>query len=279
MKLVIKDGRDYFWTYDNGRVLIIEDYDSSVTNIQFESNEEKSYMVEIKTDATTGDKYVIVPFKLLTGDYDRVVAFFYCQDSTGTYTLQKQTFRIKERQEPSGLVIDEDEIITWDKIKALAEGYRDEAKASAEEALTSETNAKTSETNAKTSEENASASASQASADESSVSAMKESVEESAEQVASDKSEVSTMKSDISAMKSEVTVMKESVDSSKAQTQQMKDTTAQYKSDVQSLVSIAQSLVSKTVTETIIVNGSKVYKKSITIKNGRPYCTLTEVTE
>lgn len=145
MKLTIKDGRDYFWQYDTGRILIIEDYDSSVKNIQFESNEEQSYAVEVQTDATTGEKYVKVPFRLLNGDYDKVVAFFYCQDSTGTYTLQRQTFRIKERQEPAGLVIDDDNILTWEQIKAEAEGYRDEAKASAEDAEESATNAQKSE--------------------------------------------------------------------------------------------------------------------------------------
>lgn len=162
MKLVIKDGRDFFYMFDTGRILTIEDYDSSVKSIQFESNEDTAYAVSVQTDSTTGDKYVTVPFKLLNGDYDRVVAYFYCQDSTGNYTLQKQTFRIKEMQTPAGLVIDEDEILTWDKIKAEAEAYRDEAKESAQNAKTSETNAKVSETtsatseaNAKTSEENA----------------------------------------------------------------------------------------------------------------------------
>ena len=161
MKLVIKDGRDFFYMYDTGRILIIEDYDSSVKSIQFESNEDSAYAVSIQTDSASGDKYVTVPYKLLNGDYDRVVAYFYCQDSTGNYTLQKQTFRIKEMQTPAGLVIDEDEILTWDKIKAEAEAYRDEAKASEENAKESEENAKASEiasaaseVSAKTSEEN-----------------------------------------------------------------------------------------------------------------------------
>ena len=179
MKLVIKDGRDYFWYYDTGRILIIEDYDSSVTNIQFESNEDSSYTVEIKTDADSGDRYVIVPYKLLNGDYDRVVAFFYCLDSTGAYTLQKQTFKIKERQLPADLVVDEDEILTWNKIKELAEGYRDEAKVSAESAEESATNAKSSEEN---------------------VSAIKTSVEASKLEI---EEEISTAKTDIASAKSD----------------------------------------------------------------------------
>ena len=51
------------------------------------------------------------------------------------------------------------------------------------------------------------------------------------------------------------------------------------RTQLQTLVDTVQALSAQTVTETIIVDGSKVYKKSITIKNGRPYCTLTEVTE
>ena len=51
------------------------------------------------------------------------------------------------------------------------------------------------------------------------------------------------------------------------------------RTQLQTLVDKVESLSAQTVTETIIVDGSKVYKKSVTIKNGRPYCTLTEVTE
>lgn len=287
MTLTIKDGRDKFYTFDTNRILLLtDDADSITSSVHLETDGDTSWDQPVMTDEDTQSKYVEIPQEFLEGDYSRLVAYFYCKDEDGNYTYTKQIFRITYRQEPEGYYISYTNRATWDSIKAYVDKWASIAKSDKEEADASAKKAKESEENARISEKNASASARQASDDKSAVSTMKTevttmktSIEESATQVSSDKSAVSTMKTDISAMKSDVTVMKESVDSSKAQTQQMKDTTAQYKSDVQSLVNTAQSLVSKTVTETIIVNGSKVYKKSITIKNGRPYCTLTEVTE
>ncbi len=259
MKLVIKDGRDFFYMYDTGRILIIEDYDSSVKSIQFESNEETAYAADVKTDSTTGDKYVTVPFKLLNGDYDRVVAFFYCQDSTGNYTLQKQTFRIKEMQTPAGLVVDEDEILTWDKIKAEAEAYRDEAKASEENAKESEENAKASETasatseaNAKTSEENAlsyknttktymettegyknsaSTSASNASTSESNAKASETNAKTSEANAKTSETNAKSSEDEAKASEEAVALMKASIESSKSD---MESEIAQAKTDIAS---------------------------------------------
>ena len=259
MKLVIKDGRDFFYMYDTGRILIIEDYDSSVKSIQFESNEDSAYAVSIQTDSASGDKYVTVPYKLLNGDYDRVVAYFYCQDSTGNYTLQKQTFRIKEMQTPAGLVIDEDEILTWDKIKAEAEAYRDEAKASEENAKESEENAKASEiasaaseVNVKASEENtlsyknatktymettegyknsASTSASNASISESNAKESETNAKTSETKASTSESNAKTSETNAKQSEENVVSMKASIESSKSD---MESEIAQAKTDIAS---------------------------------------------
>mgnify|MGYP002520748945 CR=1 FL=1 len=145
MKLTIKDGRDKFYTFDTNRILLLTEDDPSIEAIHFETDGDKAYVVDIKTDTETGQRYVIVPQSLLTGDYSRIVAFFYCEDSSGNYTSNKQVFRVVDRQEPEGYTLTEDERVTWETIKKQAEEYRDQAKDSQEKAKTSEENAKASE--------------------------------------------------------------------------------------------------------------------------------------
>ena len=154
-----------------------------------------------------------------------------------------------------------------------AQTSADNAETSANEAAASELNAKSSETTAKGYMENAASSDSHATLMAAEAEASANSALDSRDKA---QANVDRLEGDLS---SSVDNARQTVQGYIEEADESESRITALRTQLQTLVDKVESLSAQTVTETIIVDGSKVYKKSVTIKNGRPYCTLTEVTE
>lgn len=300
MKLTIKDGRDKFCTFDTDRILLLTDDDDGVTSIHLESDGDTTWDQPVLTDTTTGSKYIEIPQEFLEGDYSRLVAYYYVQDSDGNYTQKKDIFRIIDRQEPEGYYVSYTHRATWDSIERLAREYKDKAKASEEASAVSEANAKISEDNAKASEDvvlayrnttksymnsaegyknTAKGYMESAKSYMDTTEGFKDSASTSATSAKTSETNAKSSEDDAYLAKDGAEAAKRGASDIKTATQSILTSAQQTQADIESLKASIIALSSQTITEQIIISDTaKVYKRSIYVKNGRPYELLEEVT-
>lgn len=114
IKMKIAGGRDYFYQWDSGQRLIIED--AGICNeVHFTNSGRREAMV-CRIWEEEGQRYVNVPNVLLQCT-EMIRVYAHTTAAHMTRTNHYQTFEVKERNKPEDYVYTETEVLSYEKLE------------------------------------------------------------------------------------------------------------------------------------------------------------------